>query len=106
MVLHRPVELARLIRHQGGLAQTTPSIEDQSVGSKVIAAGVLGLRNDDGIGIGAVPNVWIKRWPPWVEAATSIQRCVTAYILTGETWLATHCHFPLGIFTHVSVQRT
>ena len=24
---------------------------------------------------------------------------------TFETWLATHCHFPLGIFTQVSVQR-
>ena len=28
-----------------------------------------------------------------------------AHFVTFETWLATHCHFPLGIFTHVSVQR-
>src|SRR5262250_2798864 len=32
--------------------------------------------------------------------------CLPTYIFIGETWLATHCHFPLGIFTQVSVQRT
>src|SRR5215467_14677499 len=34
------------------------------------------------------------------------QRRSVTYIFTGETWLATHCHLPPGIFTQVSVQRT
>jgi hypothetical protein len=34
------------------------------------------------------------------------QSCSFPHIFIGETWLATHCHFPLGIFTQVSVQRT
>jgi hypothetical protein len=31
--------------------------------------------------------------------------CV-AYIFIGVALLATHCHLPLGIFTHVSVHRS
>jgi len=29
-----------------------------------------------------------------------------AYIFTGVDCVAMHCHFPFGIFTHVSVQRS
>src|SRR5262244_3307427 len=36
----------------------------------------------------------------------NVQDCSVTHIFIGETWLATHCHFPLGIFTQVSVQRT
>jgi len=28
------------------------------------------------------------------------------YIFTGVAWVAMHCHFPFGIFIHVSVQRS
>src|SRR5262249_21597256 len=33
-------------------------------------------------------------------------RLAAVYIFTGDSWLATHSHFPLGIFTHVSVKRS
>jgi hypothetical protein len=33
-------------------------------------------------------------------------RDFATYFLMGEVWLATHCHWPLGIFTQVSVQRS
>src|SRR5262245_6290045 len=36
----------------------------------------------------------------------NLQGCSLAHIFIGETWLATHCHFPFGIRTQVSVQRT
>ncbi len=39
-----------------------------------------------------------------VRAVTQVAALWVAY-LTGVSWLATHCHFPLGIFTHVSVNR-
>ena len=29
-----------------------------------------------------------------------------SYFFTSVCWLATHCQFPLGIFTQVSVQRS
>src|SRR6202521_1473010 len=36
----------------------------------------------------------------------AILRCSVTYIFTGVPLLATHCHCPFGIFTHVSVQRS
>ena len=47
-----------------------------------------------------------KKWPPKKTAAISIQRCAVVYFTITDPCVATHCHFPLGIFTHVSVQRS
>src|SRR6266849_4187622 len=35
-----------------------------------------------------------------------IQNLCAAHIFSGDSWVATHCHFPFGIFTQVSVKRS
>src|SRR5713226_6682338 len=35
-----------------------------------------------------------------------IQNLCAAHIFSGDSWVATHCHFPFDIFTQVSVKRS
>jgi len=42
---------------------------------------------------------------PAIVASKPMASCVP-YILIGEPWLATHCHFPSDISIQVSVQRS
>src|SRR5579864_2476237 len=44
--------------------------------------------------------------PPDILGGLLVCAKAPCYIFTVELWLATHCHFPPDVFTHVSVQRS
>ena len=57
---------------------------------------------ESGIRIAASDSIRLTKY----RGGNFVRRCAVAYICIVDPGVATHCHLPLGIFTHVSVQRS